>query len=133
MKGLIKKIKEAQLVFVCGNGGSAATAEHLVEDLFSKGIRAICLNSNTPLLTMLANDYGYKWVFAKQLEVLATSNDLLITISCSGRSQNIALAKAVATGIGMNTYSFRTFGKRKNYESLEDDHLKFAHQIKKQL
>ena len=75
MKKLLKLIKEARFVFVCGNGGSSATAEHFSNDLFSKGVRAICLNSNTSIMTMLANDYGYKEVFSLQLKRLATKDD----------------------------------------------------------
>jgi D-sedoheptulose 7-phosphate isomerase len=54
---LIEQIRNARFVFVCGNGGSAATAEHLTNDLFSKGIKAICLNSNVSIMTMIANDF----------------------------------------------------------------------------
>jgi len=133
MKDLIQSIKEARYVWVCGNGGSSATAEHLTSDLFSKGIKAICLNSNTAIMTMIANDFGYEYVFSKQLEVIADCNDLLITISCSGGSSNILFALETADALDMNTYSFETFTKDRDYEKLEDKHLKFAHKIKKLL
>lgn len=133
MKDLIKKINKANYVFVCGNGGSAATAEHLTNDLFSKGVKVICLNSNTSIMTMIANDFGYEYTFSKQLETLAEEGDLLITISCSGTSKNIVFAKETADMLEMDIYSFETFGKDRNYEKLEDKHLQFAHSIKKQL
>jgi D-sedoheptulose 7-phosphate isomerase len=133
MKDLIAKIKKARFVFVCGNGGSASTAEHLTCDLFSKGIQAICLNSNVSTMTMIANDFGYKYVFGKQLELFSNSDDLLITISCSGTSPNILYAQKIALQRELSIFSFETFGKDRDYEALEDRHMKFAHKIKKLL
>jgi len=133
MKDLIKKIKKARFVFVCGNGGSASTAEHLTNDLFSRGIKAICLNSNTSIMTMIANDFGYEYVFSKQLQVLANEEDLLITISCSGTSKNVVNALFKAKQKGMETYSFKKFGKDRDYETSEDEHLQLVHKIKKAL
>jgi D-sedoheptulose 7-phosphate isomerase len=133
MKELIKLIREARLIFIEGNGGSSATAEHLSSDLLSKGYRAICLNSNTAIMTMIANDFGYEHTFSKQLEVYATANDLLITISCSGTSPNIKNALKTAKDIDMYIYSFKTFGKTRDYGKLEDDHMQLVHKIKKAL
>ena len=133
MKKLIKLIKEARFVWVAGNGGSASTAEHFTCDLFSKGINVTCLNSNTSIMTMIGNDFGYRYVFSKQLDVYGYEDDLLITISCSGTSPNIVEAKKTATKKGMVVYSFETFGSKRDYEKLEDNHLKFCHQIKKLL
>ncbi len=132
MKDLIHLIKVANFVYVCGNGGSATTAEHLTSDLLSKGIKAICLNSNMAVMTMIANDFGYEYIFSRQLLTFGDMNDLLITISCSGTSKNIVNAVTMAKLIGMDIYCFETFEKGdRNYEKLEDKHLKFAHKIKK--
>ena len=120
-------IRNSRFVFVCGNGGSAATAEHFTNDLFSKGIRAICLNSNTSIMTMIANDYGYDYVFSKQLEVLADVRDLLIVFSVSGKSPNILEALKV------NIPHIKIFGKSSNFGREEDRHLKIAHQITNKL
>jgi D-sedoheptulose 7-phosphate isomerase len=133
MKELVRLIKQARFVFIAGNGGSASTAEHFTNDLLSKGIKAICLNSNTSEITRIGNDEGYEWVFARQLDVLANHEDLLITISCSGTSPNIVRAIDTANFRQMNVYSFETFSKDRDYEKLEDKHLKFAHAIKKLL
>jgi D-sedoheptulose 7-phosphate isomerase len=133
MNYLVKLIKKARVIYVCGNGGSATTAEHFTCDLFSKGYNAICLNSNTSIMTMIANDFGYEYTFGKQLITMADSHDLLITISCSGTSPNIIHAQKIANEIGMKTYAFQTFDKDKDYEKLEDEHLRFAHEIKKLL
>ena len=133
MKNLIQLIKQARFVFICGNGGSSATAEHLSNDLFSKGVKAICLNSNTAIMTMLANDYGYRYVFSVQLLNYANSEDLLITISCSGNSPNIVNALEAGKVIGMKIYEFESFSKNRNYEKLENKHMKLVHKIKKML
>ncbi len=90
-------------VFICGNGGSAANAMHLSNDLFygaakgkGRGIRAHALTANQPLVTCLANDLSYGEVFSLQLELLADPGDLLIVLSGSGNSPNVlnALKKA---------------------------------------
>ena len=135
MKELIGLIKQARFVYVCGNGGSAATAEHFTNDLFSKGIKAICLNSNTSIMTMIANDFGYQFIFSKQLEVYANKKDLLITISCSGTSNNIVYAKWEAQRKGMEIYSFKTFDSEepRDYGKLEDEYIQLVHRIKNAL
>ena len=133
MKELIDLIKKANYVFVCGNGGSASTAEHFTCDLLSKDIKAICLNSNVSAITMIGNDFGYEQIFSRQLRILGTGNDLLITISCSGTSPNIARAQKVAEMICMPVYSFPVFTVDKDYEKLEDEHLQIVHQVKKLL
>jgi phosphoheptose isomerase len=127
---LLTKIQTATFVFICGNGGSAANAEHLSNDLFSKGIKAVCLNSNVSIVTMIGNDFGYEYVYSKQLSVYGNPGDLLITISCSGTSPNVVEAIRVAQEIGMDTYQFEVFGEETDYGVLEDKHLQLIHRIK---
>jgi len=81
---IIANIRAARFVWTCGNGGSAANAEHLASDLLACGVPAICLNSNHAALTAIANDYSYPSVFSYQLGIMGDPGDLLITISCSG-------------------------------------------------
>ncbi len=83
-------------VFICGNGGSAANAMHIANDLFygiakgnGKGIRVHALTSNQPVMTCLANDVSYEEVFSAQLDLLANPGDMLIVLSGSGNSPNI--------------------------------------------
>ena len=127
MNELIEKIKKAHLIWICGNGGSAATAEHFTTDLIKKGYPAICLNSNISVITMIANDYGYDEIFSKQLIALGDDPDLLITISCSGTSTNIV--RAIEASGRMMKYQFEIFGEEKNYGLLENKHLAFAHAV----
>lgn len=134
MDKLIKLIKEARFIWICGNGGSASTAEHFATDLVKKGYRAIALSANSSTITMLANDYGYETIFSKQLAIYATKDDLLITISCSGTSPNILNVFAHAMNRKIKIYQFETFEKGdKDYGRLEDKHLKFAHEVAKAL
>ncbi len=109
-------------VFVCGNGGSAATASHLAQDL-AKGviresdlrdgsmrrIRSISLAANLAWLTALANDLGYEQVFAQQLANYARPGDLLIAISGSGNSPNILRAVEWANSHGVITFGMTGF------------------------
>jgi len=138
MENLLKAIKRADTVYICGNGGSAANAEHFSNDLFKKGIKAICLNSNVSLITMIANDYGYEHIFSKQLNLFASSRDLLITISCSGLSSNITGALVVAKLKSMSIYEFpifKTYDEHtfKEYGLLENKHLELIHQVTSEL
>jgi D-sedoheptulose 7-phosphate isomerase len=91
-------------VFVAGNGGSAATASHWVNDLGKATkvsgramMRVVCLSDNTPWLTALANDEGYDRAFAGQLENFAAPGDLLVVISASGNSPNLLRAVELAS------------------------------------
>jgi D-sedoheptulose 7-phosphate isomerase len=111
-------------VFICGNGGSASTAEHFTNDLFSKGVKAYCLSSNTAIITMIANDFGYEHIFSKQLEVYSFVSDLLIVFSCSGESKNIVNA----IKYGLETITI--FGNEDlTYQENENEHLRVAHEI----
>jgi D-sedoheptulose 7-phosphate isomerase len=84
-----------KLIFV-GNGGSSAIASHMATDYSKNGdVRAMALN-DTAMLTCLGNDLGYEQVFAKQVELYARADDLVIAISSSGRSANILNAVAAA-------------------------------------
>jgi len=130
---LVGLIQDARMVFIAGNGGSASTAEHMTNDLFSKGIAVICLNSNVSIMTMIGNDYGYEYIYSMQLDVYGTPEDLLITISCSGTSPNVVNAQKVAREIGMAVHAFETFTTDRDYEGLEDRHLQLAHRVKKRL
>lgn len=95
-------------VMTCGNGGSAAEALHLAEEMmgrFSKNrapIAAVCLCADATALTCIANDFGYEEIFARQVEGLGRKGDVLIGLTTSGKSANVvkALAKAKSLGIG---------------------------------
>lgn len=96
-------------VLVCGNGGSAADAQHFAAELVGRmGVErrplpAIALSSDPSTVTALANDYGFDQVFARQVSAFAHPGDLLVAISTSGRSPNILHALSTARACGLKT------------------------------
>lgn len=94
-KMAIECIQKDAKVLLCGNGGSAADAQHIATEFTGRykterrGLCAIALTTDTSALTAIGNDYGFDRVFSRQVEAIAKENDLLIAISTSGNSQNI--------------------------------------------
>jgi phosphoheptose isomerase len=103
-------------VFVAGNGGSAAIADHLCCD-WTKGthaanlvpLRTHSLVSNVALLTAVANDFGYDDAFARQLEMLGVAGDVVLLISSSGNSPNVLAAADRAKALGITTIGLTGF------------------------
>ncbi len=95
-----------------GNGGSAADAQHWAGELVSRfyydrpGLAAIALTTDTSILTAIGNDYGYDYVFARQIEALGQAGDVFFAISTSGRSKNILRAIAAAKSRDMRVIGF---------------------------
>lgn len=108
MHALADLIRKAKRVYIIGNGGSAANAMHMANDLFSAGVRAHALTADNAVVTMIANDYGYEHIFSRQIAVYGEPGDLLIALSGSGKSPNILNGIAEAERIGMTVY--RIFG-----------------------
>lgn len=103
-------------IYVCGNGGSAANAEHLVCDLVKAGFPAFSLVSNTALITALANDYGYEFVFSQQLKACLKDTDLVIAFTTSGESENIIKALEYANEVQAGTLVFTGGGANRARE-----------------
>jgi D-sedoheptulose 7-phosphate isomerase len=97
---LVRSLRDGGKLLICGNGGSAADAQHLATEFVSTltldhprpSIPAIALTTDTSLLTAIANDFGVEGVFARQIEALAQPGDVLIAISTSGSSANVVRA-----------------------------------------
>ena len=108
-KLIVETLKCGNKVLLCGNGGSAADAQHIAAELTGRykserrGLPAIALTTDTSALTAIGNDFGYAKVFSRQIEALANRGDLLIGISTSGNSDNILLALKTAKGLGCTT------------------------------
>ena len=98
---LSKRITLAKRVYIIGNGGSYANAQHIANDLLAAGIRAFTLDA--AYLTATANDKGYDQIFARWIQTVGEMGDLLIALSGSGRSPNILKAIKVAKKLGMDT------------------------------
>ena len=105
----IEVLKRGNKVLLCGNGGSAADAQHIAAELTGRykterrGLPGIALTTDTSALTAISNDYGYDRVFDRQVEALANKGDLLIGISTSGNSANIISALNLAKELGCAT------------------------------
>jgi D-sedoheptulose 7-phosphate isomerase len=117
---VVERLREARdrgsTIYVGGNGGSAATATHLVNDLGKatkrsgqRALRVMCLSDNVSWLTALANDEGYERVFTGQLENFAGEGDVLIVISASGNSRNLIEAVDYARAHGLVTIGLLGF------------------------
>ena len=106
---MVQTLQNGRKILLCGNGGSAADAQHIAAELTGRykterrGLPAIALTTDTSALTAIANDFGYDKVFSRQVEALANQGDLLIGISTSGNSANIVLALEQARAIGCTT------------------------------
>jgi D-sedoheptulose 7-phosphate isomerase len=108
---IASSIRAGGKILVCGNGGSAADAQHfatefvstLTRDHVRPSIPAIALTTDTSLLTAVANDFGFEHVFERQVEALGSRGDVLVAISTSGSSPNVVLAaeRARALGVGV--------------------------------
>jgi D-sedoheptulose 7-phosphate isomerase len=105
-----------RMIFIFGNGGSAATSSHIAED-FSKGtrcdgkptLRAVSLTDNTPLLTAISNDLSYEFIFENQLEIMLNPGDCVFGISASGNSPNVIKAVKYAKEKGSRIISLTGF------------------------
>ena len=101
---LIEAFQAGHALLVCGNGGSAADAQHLATEFVSAltldhprpAMRAIALTTDSSALTAIANDYGADRMFARQIEAIGTAGDVLLAISTSGNSPNIVAAAETA-------------------------------------
>lgn len=135
MGKIINLIRKSNYVFIIGNGGSAACANHFANDLVKMcGIKAISLCANVSVLTAYANDNGYENIFSDQLKVFLKKDDLLITISGSGTSPNIINAIKLTKRIGAEVYNFPTMKEKKcSMQKIEDIHLQLAHEISENL
>ncbi len=108
-KALIKCLKRGGKIILFGNGGSAADAQHIAAELVGRffnerrALSAIALTTNTSIITAVANDYDYGYVFARQIEAIAERRDVALGISASGSSPNVLRALSAAKKKGMVT------------------------------
>jgi D-sedoheptulose 7-phosphate isomerase len=104
-----KALRSGRVVFTCGNGGSAADAQHIAGELVGRfrqkirGYKASALTTNSSIVTAIANDFSFDEIFSRQLESRGQAGDVLLALSTSGRSPNVIRAAETANGIGMKT------------------------------
>ena len=105
-------MKAGKKLMVCGNGGSAADAQHLVAEFVSRltvdrpALRSVALTTDTSILTAIGNDYSYDNVFERQVEALGNPGDVLLAISTSGNSKNCVKALRLAKSMGIHTVAY---------------------------
>jgi D-sedoheptulose 7-phosphate isomerase len=108
----ITAIKKRKKIIFFGNGGSAADAQHLATELTSKykkirkALPALALTTDTSALTSIGNDFGFKYIFSRQLEAIGNAGDVAIAITTSGNSENLIEAMKIAKKRGIKTFCF---------------------------
>ncbi len=130
----VKTLQSGQKILSCGNGGSAADAQHFSAELVCRfererpGLPAIALTTDSSALTAISNDYSYKELFARQIEALGQSGDCLLAISTSGDSANVIRAIETAHDKGMNVIALtgRNGGKMANLLMDSDVEIRVA-------
>jgi D-sedoheptulose 7-phosphate isomerase len=128
---MVTSLQAGGKVMACGNGGSAADSQHFAAELLNRfekerpPLAAIALTTDTSTLTSIANDYRYEDVFAKQVQALGRSGDVLLAISTSGNSPNVieAMRVAHARGITVVALTGRKGGKMAALLHPDDIHL----------
>jgi D-sedoheptulose 7-phosphate isomerase len=124
-EAITETLRQGGTVYLCGNGGSAADAQHIAGELVGrftrerKALAAVALSTDTSILTCIANDYSYEKVFARQVEALVRKGDILWAFSTSGTSANIIAAAQVAWEKGARIISF-TGRKNSKLEQISD-------------
>lgn len=102
-------VKSGHKILICGNGGSAADAQHIAAEISGRykrerrGLPGIALTVDTSVLTAVGNDFGFDYIFERQVESLARAGDVLIGISTSGQSRNVLRALSLAREMGCKT------------------------------
>jgi len=108
----ISSIENGNKILFCGNGGSASDANHLAAEIVGRflldrqPLPAVSLSSNPSVLTALSNDFGYQYVFSKQVEAIGKKDDVIFLISTSGSSKNIIEAARESKKRGIKTIIF---------------------------
>lgn len=128
---IVRSLQSGGKVMACGNGGSAADAQHFAAELIGRFERerqelaAIALTTDTSILTAVANDYHYDEIFSKQVRGLGKPGDILLAISTSGNSKNVVAAIEAAKKIGMHIIALtgNGGGKIKTLLGEHDIHL----------
>jgi D-sedoheptulose 7-phosphate isomerase len=106
---MTERLKRGCRILVCGNGGSAADAQHFAAELSGRYVKerralaGIALSTDTSALTSIGNDYGFDQVFSRQVEAIGRPGDLLVGISTSGNSPNVLRAVESAKELGLQT------------------------------
>jgi D-sedoheptulose 7-phosphate isomerase len=109
---MVRALRDGKRIYWCGNGGSAAEAQHMAAELSGRylrerrGLNSEALTVNTSTLTCVGNDYGYDYIFSRQVEAFVQPGDVLVGMTTSGTSKNVVLAMKAAREKGAVTVAF---------------------------
>lgn len=126
---ILAALQRGDKLLICGNGGSAADAQHFAAELVNRfeterpALPALALTTDSSVLTSIANDTDFQWIFARQVAALGRSGDILLAISTSGGSTNIVRAIQAAQNTGMKTILLTGECGGKCHAALGDDDL----------
>ncbi len=147
-ESIINSYRAGGGIIACGNGGSATQSNHLVEELVGRykndriPIKGLSLSSDSSIITCIGNDYGFEYIFSRQIECLASINDILLCFSTSGKSKNIinVLQKAKTLNIQAilitgdnyfdetNDFVYYSVGEKEG-RRIQEEHLVLIHDI----
>jgi D-sedoheptulose 7-phosphate isomerase len=128
---MVQCLRQDGKILACGNGGSAADSQHFSSELLNRfeaerpGLAAVALTTDTSTLTSIANDYDYERVFARQVQALGRSGDVLLAISTSGNSRNViaAVHAAHAKQMAVVALTGRSGGAMRDALAAQDIHI----------
>jgi D-sedoheptulose 7-phosphate isomerase len=147
---IASSVKRGGKLLIMGNGGSAADAQHMAAEMIGRmlverrPLPAIALTTDSSNLTAIGNDYGYEFVFLRQIEALARPEDIVLAISTSGKSKNVLLAVDAAKKIGCKVISLTggsggalsaladlalNVGEGKNSSRIQESHIFAVHSL----
>src|SRR3990167_5794883 len=144
---LIECFKKGGKVLVCGNGGSAAQALHFSGELLGRyekerpSLPCICLNADLAVLTAIGNDYGYEYVFSRQITGLGSKDDILLLLTTSGKSENLIRAAEMAKTKGVIAIAlsgrdggdlitdYQYIAEGKTTAEIQEAHLNILHNV----
>jgi D-sedoheptulose 7-phosphate isomerase len=127
-KELAARLRAGNKIMVCGNGGSAADAQHFAAELVNRFLKerrpyaGLALSTDTSVITSIGNDYGYGMTFEKQVKALGKKGDVLVAISTSGKAENVCRAVQAAKELGIMTVAL-TGGKGGKLAGMTDRSL----------
>lgn len=134
---LLKAFRQNKKVLICGNGGSAAEAQHFAAELIGKfekkrkALPTIALTTDTSALTAIGNDYGFEYIFSRQVEALGEKDDVLIVLSTSGKSKNCLKAIKQAKKQKMIVIDFPRKGSTTS--EIQEYQLKLLHDVSREV
>ena len=136
-KEIVNAFKNGRKLLICGNGGSAAQSQHLAAELVGRyqhereALPAISLTTDTSILTAIANDFGFKHIFSRQIQALGNPEDILLILSTSGKSENCLEAMNTAKKMGMKVFELERDGQGTPY--IQEMQLVDIHEICKRV